>query len=135
MSIRVLRACLAIIYAHACLDSRSHVSTALDSRRRVFSSRPARALARIDAACTRYGMGMRGVSTASIEEDFPKKLITKMWLISPRDFNHIFVIDGPPGSEWFTRRATLAGTRARAHFYPPALPRHLPPGSAVPQQD
>ena len=93
----VLRACLAIIYAHACLDSWSHVSTALDSRRRVYSSLPARALARIDAACTRYGMGMRGVSTASIEENLPKKL-TKMWLISPRDFNHIFVINGSPGS-------------------------------------
>ena len=53
VSIRVLRACLAIIYAHACLDTRSHVSTALDSRRRVYSSRPARALARIDAALTR----------------------------------------------------------------------------------
>ena len=43
-------------------------------------------------------MGMRGVSTASIEEKFFKKLMTKMWLISPRDFNHIFVINGPPGT-------------------------------------
>ena len=46
------------------------------------------------------------VSTASIEEKLPKKLATKMWLISPRDFNHIFVINGSPGTG--RQRACLA---------------------------